>query len=44
MYFYPQKVAYMSENILRKQDELKLYQSIISESLTFLGNKIKENE
>jgi hypothetical protein len=43
MYFFPQRVAYMSENIDRKKDELKLYQSIIRESITYLRNKNREN-
>lgn len=43
MYFFPQRVSYMTENIERKKDELQLYQSIISESLAFLKNKINEN-
>lgn len=43
MYFFPQRVAYQTENIERKRDELQLYQSIISESLNFLKSKINEN-
>ena len=43
MYFFPQRVAYMGESIDRKKDELKLYQSIIRESVTFLKNKNREN-
>ena len=44
MYFFPQKVNYMTENIQRKRDELELYKSIIGESLTFLRSKINENK
>jgi CRISPR/Cas system CMR subunit Cmr6 (Cas7 group RAMP superfamily) len=44
MYFFPQKVNYLTENIQRKRNELELYKSIINESMTFLRNKINENK
>ena len=44
MYFFPQKVNYLTENIQRKRNELELFKSIIKESMTFLRKKINENK
>lgn len=43
MYFFPIKVSNQQERIDRKQEELKLYQNIIEESLSFLSAKIEES-
>eukprot|EP00347_Sterkiella_histriomuscorum_P011500 403372217 len=44
LYFFPQKVFNQKERIQRKKEELKLYQSIIEESLSFFTDKIEENK
>lgn len=44
MYFFPAKVNSQKDRILRKKEELILYQQIIENSLKYLEDKIHENE
>ncbi|CDW83067.1 UNKNOWN [Stylonychia lemnae] len=44
LYFFPSKVYNQKERIMRKKEELKLYQSIIEESISFFADKIDENK
>ena len=44
MYFYPEKVQTLEQNIERKKEELELYQEVIDRTFQFVSERISENE
>lgn len=44
MYFYPEKVKTMEQNIERKKEELELYQEVIDRTFKFVTERINQNE
>ena len=44
MYFYPDKVKTMEQNLERKKEELELYQEVIDRTFKFVTERINENE
>ncbi len=44
MYFYPEKVKIMEQNLERKKEELELYQEVIDRTFKFVTERITENE
>ena len=44
MYFFPIKVQEQNERIKRKKDELELYRKIITDTLSFMKQRIQETK
>lgn len=44
MYFYPEKVQILEQNLERKKEELELYQEVIDRTFKFVSERIAENE
>lgn len=44
MYFYPEKVQMLEQNIERKKEELELYQEVIDLTYKYVSDRISENE
>lgn len=44
MYFYPEKVKVLEQDIERKKEELDLYQEVIDRTFKFVTERINENE
>jgi hypothetical protein len=44
MEFYPEKVRQLEESLVRKNEELELYQEVIDRCYGFVAERIQENE